>query len=147
MQLPILEVLMQQLAACVAVQGTHRDMLDEAEALLNFSAVCRCRWRPALQARGLRLAAMASRRAAAGVRSMIELSCRELMRLHDFDDTIPFRENVRMFVRELAVKRFVIAQFSRQLRLLREVERMTSAAESVYPELETDAETDDSGER
>ena len=142
MELTVLNVIMQLLAAGPVRMTDLIVTMDEAAALLSMSQVCRCQFRSQLQARGHRLAAIAGRGACLGMRAFIERSRRQFARLHDFDDQLPFRTNLRAVVRELAVERYVISQLSRVPRLQQEIRRITEVAEQIYPELQTDSESD-----
>jgi len=141
MQLTVLELIMQLAATGTVHLANLIDLMEEASTLLSLSVVCRCKWRSALQARGHRLAVIASRSAAVGMRVFIEQSRRELARLQ-FDGTMPFRANMRASVRELAVQRYVVSQLNRIPRLQEEIQRMTEAAESVYQESDSESDSD-----
>ena len=141
MQLTVLEILMQFVLSGSPTRLNADALIIEGEAVLALSVVSRCRWRHAAQSRGMRLMALATRRAAAQMATTLERGARALLRLHDVDDVNGFVPSLRTAVRNLVIERNIVANLlNRHPRLRREVYDLRLAAEDTCPELETSDE-------
>ena len=107
-----------------------------------------CRFRQALQTRGLRLMALTTWRTGsiveADYRASMRRCNRALSRLEDLDEELGFMPCLRSTVRQLLVERNILANLlNAHPRMRREAGRLREAAEDTYPELGTSDEEDE----
>jgi hypothetical protein len=149
---------------------TADELLTEGRSVLALSAACRCRHRPAVQARGLRLLALSSHRAGERIqedrdqlpalaiatrnsvrnlrddyRRLVQQSERALSRLED--DELDLVPRLRLAVRQLLVERETLANLlTAPPRLRQEAGRLRVASEDTYPEVGSSEDEASDGE-